>query len=181
MNNAPIIRKKTPSYRASQGVVLIVALVLLLALTLIGVSAIDSSSLQSQMSRNSLYARNLYQASLSEIQAQREKMRGTERLENIVKSPTQYVATSYEGISFDGPGLDLGAGSPNLLETDNNAAYTYSGYVVFSGEGPPPSGYSLKLYKGMNYEINIITQVTNTTSISNQTQGVKGPAPKDQQ
>jgi Tfp pilus assembly protein PilX len=54
-----IIQRTTSSYKRSEGAVLLVSLVLLTVMTMIGVAAIDSQTLQSQMARNSLFAQNL--------------------------------------------------------------------------------------------------------------------------
>ena len=169
-----MIERKTQSLNRARGVILLVSLVLLLAMTLIGVSAIDSSSLQSQMSRNTLYARNLYQASLSEIQAQHDAMSDLDYLETINGSSST-IPNSNLGVTTAGPGIALS--DADFITQDTTDPYTQSGFVVFSGTATPPSGYSLGLYIGMEYEINTISTVTNTNTASNQTQGLKRVAP----
>lgn len=172
-----MIERKSQSYRRSQGVILLVSLILLLGMTLVGVSSIDSSSLQSQMSRNTLYARNLYQASLSEIQAQHERLNtdNGSGLGKINNSPTEFNAGAYEGITTTGPGIALT--EADMETADATDHYSQQTFIVFSGNSPPPSGYSLGIYIGKSYEINAISTVTGTSSVSNQTQGMKRVAP----
>lgn len=163
-----MINRKTSSYRKSQGAVLIVSLILLMVMTLIGVSAIDTSTLQSQMTRNSLYARNLYQKSLSEIEAQYNKMKGSQYLTNV-------LTASPLPNKDDNPGLEI---ADSAVETyDATDPYSQSVVVSFSGNGPPPSGYSLGLFIGKNFEIDSTSSVTGTGSESDQTQGLNYPAP----
>jgi type IV pilus assembly protein PilX len=173
-----MIERKTQSYRHSQGVILLVSLILLLAMTLIGVAAIDSSSLQSQMSRNSLFARNLYQASLSEIQAQHREMDDLDYLESIHGSATE-IPDTITGITTTGPGLQIA--DVGILTRSATDPFDQSANVVFSGTSSPPSGYSLGLYIGMSYEVNAISEVAGTSSQSDQTQGLKRVAPLAQE
>lgn len=160
--------RNTAHYRKSQGAVLMVSLILLLVMTLIGVAAIDTSVLQSQMTRNSLYARNLYQKSLSEIEAQYEKMKGSQYLSNVL------TASPLPSKDND-PGLEL---ADTAVETYSaNDPYSQSVVISFSGNGPPPSGYSLGLFIGKHFEIDSRSTVTGTGSKSDQTQGLNYPAP----
>lgn len=137
-------------------------------MTIIGVAAIDTSALQSQMTRNSLYARNLYQKSLSEIEAQFKKTNDLEFMTEIMTGE-------------DIASLDNDAGIEVLesdLETyDPNDPYSQSLTFTYVGEGPPLSGYSLGLYVGRNFEIDSISIVDGTGSESDQTQGLNYPAP----
>ena len=152
------MQRKTPSLQRSQGATLIVALVLLTAMTIIGVAAIDTASLQSNMARNSLYAQNLYQKALSEIQAQYEQLRGVD-----------YLAKARRvGIALNDSGVETSvSGDP----------FTQSVEIDFIGDGPPPTGYSLGIYISKNFEIDSVTSVTGTGSVSDQTQGLGYPAP----
>ncbi len=160
------------NYNYSQGATLLVTLILLLMVTLISISTIDTSSLQSQMSRNSLNARNVYQASLSEIQTHYKRLQkdtGTE-LNKIAHSSNLYEASNLKGITLPGPGIHI--------PVSKNQKMTQDVYIVFSGDSHPPSGYSVDLYTGKNYEINVISTIPNTKSESNQTQGIKRIAPR---
>ncbi len=167
------------SYHRSQGVILLVSLILLLAMTLIGISAIDTASLQSQMSRNTMFARNLYQCSLSEIQAQHRLLnRDVNELIKINTSDTEiqsYSEGGSKGITTTGPGISK-SGS-DLETSDNNCADEQSAAIVFAGNAPPPSGYSLGIYIGKAYEVNSISTVAGTSSQSDQSQGMKRVAP----
>lgn len=177
-----MMQRKTHSYHRSQGVILLVSLILLLAMTLIGVSAIDSGSLQSQMSRNSLNARNLYQKSLSEIQAQHERLNRDSGVElgRINNSTTVFVPNAVEGITnttANDPLHGVAIAETDLITASAADNYDQSALIVFAGNSPPPSGYSLGIYIGKSYEVNTIATVSGTSSTSNQTQGMKRVAP----
>lgn len=171
-----MIQRKAHSYHGSQGAVLIVSLILLLIMTLIGVAAIDSSSLQSQMSTNSLKARTLYQASLSEIQAQYKKMIGLVYLESIKNSDTPILESEHIGVTTTGPGLVIAEGA--TITQGGGGNFTQSANLVFSGENNAPlSGYDLNTFGVYSYEINVTTTITNTSTVSNQTQGLQRAVP----
>lgn len=164
-----IHRRTTPSYHRSQGAIIIVALVMLLIMTLMGVASLDTTSLQSQMARNSLFAQNLYQASRSEIQAQYIKLQGLAYLESVMTSTfTDNNANLFTGITL----------SDTQAEThDANDAYEQEVTVVFTGDGTPPSGYSLGLFVGKNFQVDSVATVVDTASESDQSQGLNYPAP----
>ncbi|ARN75474.1 hypothetical protein BST96_15970 [Oceanicoccus sagamiensis] len=154
---------------------MLVCLVLLLAMTLIGVQSIDSSQLQSQMANNSLHKQNQYHWSLNELRAQ-EKALDNPLYISAVTASTLEVPVSRSISSSDSRGLVL---SDSDMITRNTAdAYTQSGAVVFSGDSVPPPGYSLGTYIGKDYEINIATAISDTSSKSDQTQGLTRIAPK---
>jgi type IV pilus assembly protein PilX len=159
--------------QSQQGAVLIVSLVLLLVMTIIGVAAIDSTQLQSQMARNSLFAQNLHQASLSEIQVQDTKLKGTAYVEQITISTTDILATDYKCITSNGVGVTYNTGT----SASAGIKYDQSGAVTFIGNAPPPSGYSLGTYIGKRYEICAISEVPGTSAKSEQTQGLTRVAP----
>lgn len=163
-----MIQRRSASHHKSQGAVLLVSLVLLTAMTIIGVASIDSATLQSQMARNSLYAQNLYQKSLSEIEAQYEKLKGSDYLTSILTAVTTIGPDNDPGISIT---------DANVETHDVNDAYTQSVSVAFTGNGPPPSGYSVGIFIGKNFEVNSVSTVTGTGSTSDQTQGLNYPAP----
>ena len=163
-----MIIPKTTSYKHSQGAVLIVSLILLLVMTLVGIAAIDSSTLQSQMARNSLFAQSLYQKSRSEIEAQLYNIQDLAYLKVLMTSTYSLGGKTYIGIYL----------KDTQVETyDPDDAYSQSAQLIFKGNGTPPSGYSLGLYVGKNYEFNAVSEVTGTGSISDQTQGMSYPAP----
>ncbi|MEE8056241.1 MAG: PilX N-terminal domain-containing pilus assembly protein [Pseudomonadales bacterium] len=172
-----MIERKTQSYRRSQGVILIVSLVLLLAMTLIGIAAIDTTNQDSKMARNTLCARNVYQISLSEVQAQHARLNSDDGLVlgSINNSTNSFSNLDSIGITVAGPGTYLPDSS---TETGDPAdPYNQEVYIVFSGNQPPPSGYSLGIYIGKGYEVNSMASITNTSCNSNQTQGMKRAAP----
>lgn len=158
-----------------QGAVLMVSLILLLVMTLLGIAAMDLSQLQSQMARNSLLSQHLHQIAFSEIQTQIKALANPDYLHSVTTSTTTLEALQYQGLSKDGVGLTL---TDSLSATHNtDDSYTRSGAIAFIGNTAPPSGYSLGLYLGKNYEIYIVARSTGTESASKQTQGLNRIAP----
>lgn len=165
-----MIQRQTASYHHSQGAILVVSLVLLLIMTLVGVAAIDSSQLQSQMARNTLYAQNLYQADLSEIEAQRQELLGLDYLTKVKTAPP----LSNPDPDLDGtPGLDVA--DANTITHDGSDPYeltfvvSYAGKALVSGENWEN--------KGLIFRIDGVALIPDTGSLSDQTQGLKYPAP----
>ena len=174
-----MIKIKHCRYHRSQGSVLVVSLILLLVMTLIGVAAIDSSSLQSQMANNSLKAHNLYQASLSEIAARSgSKMQDLEYLSQL-RNSASVINNTELGVSTTGPGFTLT--DSDCLTQNTHDAFSQSGFDVFSGStGSPLTGYSLNDYQVFNYEVNAISVMTGAIATSNQTQGMQRAVPAGQ-
>ncbi|ARN72842.1 PilX N-terminal domain-containing pilus assembly protein [Oceanicoccus sagamiensis] len=152
-----------------QGAVLIVSLILLLLMTLLGITAMDSSQLQSQMARNSLQSQTLYQYAFSEIQQQFKALENPDRLKAVTHSNKVILVSAYTGLSIDGVGITITG-----HEKDN---YTLSGAINFIGITAAPPGYSLDLYNTLNYEINIVAAQNHSHSKSDQTQGVSRVIP----
>ena len=157
-----------------QGAVLMVSLILLLVMTLLGIAAIDSSQLQAQMARNSLLSQRLHQIAFSEIQAQTTALENLDYVHSVTTSTTAPEALQYQGLSSNSMGLTL---VDTLSATHDSSLYTLSAAIAFIGNTAPPSGYSLNLYVGKNYEIYTVAKSTTTQSASRQTQGLNRIAP----
>jgi hypothetical protein len=161
---------------SQQGAVLLVSLILLLAMTLIGVAAIDTSTLQSQMSRNSLEAITRYQIALNEIQGQYYDMFSWEKREDIIKSNVDAAANPAGGITYAGP--TIGVADADMITHNGSDPYDLAGNLVFTGESTGAvHGYSINQHRILSYEVNIIATLNGTSSDSNQTQGVSHTAP----
>ncbi|MBL4826882.1 MAG: hypothetical protein JKY66_04080 [Spongiibacteraceae bacterium] len=161
-------QRKTPSYKGSQGAILIVSLVLLLVMTLVGIASIDSSSMQSQMSRNSQFAQTLYQISRSEIEAQHELLKGIVYLSRVMESSFTEGLDTYIGFELTDSYVEI---------PDPKNIYDQAVRITFTGDSTPPSGYSVNTFTGKDFEVTPVTQVNGTGSISDQTQGMTYPAP----
>ena len=167
------MKQLTTSYQKSRGAVLIVSLVLLTAMTVAGVAAIDNSTLQSQMARNSLYAQNLYQKSLSEIEAQFLNLQRSSYLERVAVSGTPVGPDNLPGITM--------TDNAEIGTHDENDIYgqTVSIYNTGTFDATPPPGQSFGIFSGRSFEVNSIATVNNTNSTSDQTQGVVHIVPKE--
>ena len=172
-----MMQRHTSSYQHSRGAVLFVALILLLAMTIIGVAAIDTTTMESQMSRNSQEANNRYQYDINEIEGQIHYATvSSTYLENIVTSTTTINASSYIGVSKTGKGLKLTESSN--IATTKPTNYTRHGYAVFQGFYTGAfHGFSLGKNKQVPIEFNIITTLDGTNSKTDQSQAVLFPAP----
>jgi hypothetical protein len=170
-----------PKSKAS-GATLLVCLILLLIMTMLGVSVIDNSSLQSQMAKNSFFSRDLYQRTLSEIEAQRRKM-GTDSdyLTGVVTSSTTLSTSDYKGLSQDAVGSTIADSGivtrddADNIEQEGAISYLDITYGVFAPEGFDIAQGGSESYGAMNFEVNIVSTVKDTGVISNQTQGLMYP------
>ena len=109
--------------RYQEGATLIVSLILLLVLTIVGISTIESVNLQSLMARNSQFQVESYQVALSEIEAQLEAL-------EVDLGPLTDAVTE---------GTETRTGDDIVMQPDHfdqTVIYTYA------GEGLPPPGYS---------------------------------------
>lgn len=167
--------KRCPQ-KNQNGAILIVAIVLLLAMTLLSVSAVDGLSLQSQMARNSIESQTLYQISLSDIQHQFNRLRDPRFREHVRASS---AITDNPSASQQQSGIRLTERDMQPLQ--RSIQYDRSGKIVLmQGDTAPLSGYSLNGFPVHHYEIHIVTRLPGTSSESNQTQGVAHVAPPHQ-
>ncbi len=141
------------------GAALVVALVLLLVMTILGVAVVDSSNLQGNMSRNSQFRVHSYQVALSEISAQLQDIEN-----NIAALDDALVNGTVNRVGGD------------IFMQPANFAQTVR--IDYIGEGMPPPGYSVDTYVGRIFEIDSRAQVNNTGIFSDQTQGLNYAGPK---
>lgn len=144
--------------RHQEGATLIVSLILLLVLTIVGISTIESVNLQSLMARNSQFQVESYQVALSEIEAQLEAL-------EVDLGPLTDAVTE---------GTETRTGDDIVMQPDHfdqTVIYTYA------GEGLPPPGYSVDIYVGRLFELNSRAQMDNTGIFSDQTQGLNYAGP----
>lgn len=178
------------SYQRSRGAVLVVALILLLGMTILGVSVMDSSSLQAVMSRNSLEAQRLYHTNLNELQAQYEESDDLDRRESIrngLDDISEALNSGGLSTSESGSGLamtETGSASDhrNVLTSSPSDSYTQTGYATLTRAGAAPlHSYSLSRFSVMDYEVNMLTKINETVSVSDQTLGFAHAAPLGQE
>lgn len=162
------LNRNTKPIKNSRGAILLVSLLLLLVMTLIGIGAIDNSLLQGNMARNSFESRSLYQRALSEIEAQYQKMQALPYLEKA-EEMTSVIGGDISGMNI----VDS-----QTQTYDPSDSITQNAELKHLGNGPPPSGFSVELYIGKNYEIDSTAEIAGTGSLSSQTQGLTYPAPR---
>ena len=135
------------------------SLILLLVLTVVGLSAVENVALQSRMARNSEFKVETYQIALSEISAQQTMLQ-----EDITPLDTALA---------DGT---LNQGEGDIVMNPGNVTQTVS--YDYVGTGVPPEGYSVDIFVGRHFELNSRAQVNNTGIFSDQTQGLNYAGPK---
>jgi len=142
-----------------QGATLLVSLVMLLILTLVGLSAVENVNLQTHMARNSQFSIHSYQIALSEIRAQ---------LKDLETDIAPLNAATINGTE-DRLGDDISMQPDKFTQT---VSYEYI------GEGLPPTGFSVDTFVGRIYELDSRAQLDNTGIFSDQTQGLNYAGPK---
>lgn len=141
------------------GAALIVSLILLLVLTVVGLSAVENVALQSKMARNSEFKVQTYQIALSEIAAQQTQL------------------------AVDLAPLDTALDDGSLVQTGDDIVMqpgdvTQTVSFDYVGTGVPPEGYSIDEFVGRHFELNSRAQMDNTGIFSDQTQGLNYAGPK---
>ena len=142
-----------------KGATLVVSLVLLLILTLMGISASENVNLQAHMARTSQFQIHAYQIALSEIKAQ------------LLVLDTDIASLNSAAVN----GTDAQTGDEIAMQPQHfNQTVGYA----YMGEGLPQTGYSVDTYIGRLFELNSRAQVNNTGVFSDQTQGLNYAGPK---
>lgn len=142
------------------GAVLIVALVMLVVVTLLGLSSINGVSQQLKSSLALQDKQEAYQLSLSEIEAQLGRTQTADgELDTSLFIEPMNSATQTFSLS------------PNQLVMIDNE-FTQEVRVDYRGAGAPPSGYSIGIFSGQRFEIDSDATRVNSQVESNQTQGV---------
>ena len=175
-----MIQRRTTSFRRSQeGAILLISLLLLLGMTIIGVAAIDSSTLQSQMARNSGIANVRYQITVNETEGLTRKIAlDSVYMTSITKGTT--IPSTPVGVTKSGPGLVItDTQTINPLPTaDLTDEYSQMAYAVFQGfEGGAYHGMSIGDVNKAPIELNVISTLNGTQSKTDHTRLVIFPAP----
>lgn len=170
------MKQSMKSASSQQGVTLIVALVLLLIMTVVGLAATDSSKLQLLMSRNAQLQQGAYQLALSEINGQ------VDTYDNDITLLMDAI-TTLEVV--DGGGAVTQQAGVLILSTvdiemndiasDENMEQVVE--LSFTGDGTPPSGFSVGSFVGKTFLVNSNANVGATGIGSSQSQGLNYAAP----
>ena len=118
-------RTDPPRFRTQQGAALIVGMVLLVVLTLLAISGMNTATTELLMAGNEKYQENAFQAAETGI----ERTMATAAFNPAAMPPP------------DPPQVDLGDGSD------------YEAIVVPRGSSPPPPGYSIGTFGAEHFEI----------------------------
>lgn len=163
----------TPNRKSQQGIVLIVSLLILLVLTMLGISAISNTSMEERMSNNFQQSMVAFQASESTISD--VIMNGDET------SPSYSNAVDANGVSDD-PLLNarnagIGAtttvtynANPNNLM--NGVAVSTTATISYQGQMVCPLGSSISDVTCDSFEISTDTTVNAATTGQSHVQGI---------
>lgn len=140
--------------QGEEGFALVLALVLLTALTILGVSAITTSNLDLKITRNLRHLEQARYASMAGGEHARQLMLkgqipdttgvsyfGSDDIEN----PTDYYIDNDPGTT------DIPDGEMLHIGNDNNGAYQVN--VVWISCGGPPAGYSIDKYHSSFFDL----------------------------
>lgn len=149
--------------RSSRGMTLIVALVLLLIMSIIGVASVDNGAMQAKMSRNNRFSVEAYEIALSEMRAQYDS----------------FVAQTYSAVITDTVNdQTMNVTTFFMAPIYNDSTLEQTLTLEYLGAGAPPSGYSVNSFTGHRFELNSQARFSGTGTFSAQTQGITHIAPK---
>jgi len=159
-----------------QGATLLVAMILLLVMTLIGIGAGDTATMQLQMSRNSQFEQEAYQIALSEIDSQYKSY--TDDLSVLTTALNNYAASdNTDDITQDG--VEPLTGAELLMAAEAAAAgAVQTAELAYVGDGAPPTGFTLGSFVGKRFDLNSEATIANSSIGSSQTLGMNFAAPK---
>jgi type IV pilus assembly protein PilX len=157
------------------GAALLVSLIMLVILTIIGVSSIEDITLQSNMTRNSQFKMQAFNTALSESEAQVPRLL-TEivLLQNAMNDPNNTVAipdTDFVMASSSNPfdqSVDIIYMEPSTDAGDD---------TNFSQGSAVAGGYSMGSITEAAYDMNSVATLPNSGSKSDQIQGLRYTAP----
>ncbi|MDZ4263377.1 MAG: PilX N-terminal domain-containing pilus assembly protein [Pseudomonadota bacterium] len=163
-----------PDKKSQQGVVLIVSLLILLVMTMIGISALSNTSMEERMSNNFQQSMIAFQASESAIA--QTIMKGDE------VSPSYSKVRDTNGISADPllSALDAGLNTTTTTLTYNGdpgshlrgATLSTVTTVSYQGENVCASGTSIGTTTCLRYELRSDTKIAASTTGPRHIQGI---------
>lgn len=178
-----------------QGVALLVGLILLLALTMIGIVAVRSSTQQGRMALNYQQQAQTFQSAESAIRLIMAQLQGspgtnlslaimnTDLLSNALATapnPALSAATATPPALPSGAANIVASTAASSGVGYNSNANVYSTGICGDGTSlcPMMSGFSLGKYTAFSFEINSVATQPATMAQSNNVQGVVFVAPK---
>lgn len=166
--------------RTQSGATLLVAMMLLLAMTIMGLTAVRVTTQQQRMAANTQYQNLAFQAADAAIRKVMAEVRGLAPVPAYLPPNTNILVDS-----FTGPRLRC-APDPASTPTGGCAANTTTGIVSsaivsYSGQFETP-GFSMNVsnrgFVGHRFRIDATGQLAGTTAISLQEQGMERIGPR---
>jgi hypothetical protein len=153
------------SMRSQQGFVLIVSLLILMVITMIGVTAVSTSTLEGRMAHNLLHSMYAFQAAESAIE-------DTIRAGNPF-DPDYVIAVDPTLIAFNTAAATVYNPPMAVYQAPiTNAIITAPSTVSQSGPGNVCPGYSAGEYMCIPFLINTIATIDTSNASANHIQGV---------
>lgn len=148
-----------------KGATLLVALILLLIMTIVGIGASQVSKMQYQMARNTQFELDMYQLALSESNAQA----------NVLNDDNTFVDNNTDNQSVV-PMADAAL----KLETKVGTKVDLKSDFQILGSGDAPNGFSLdgkRVMQTIVFKFDTESKIKSSTIRSNQTQGLSMLSP----
>jgi len=147
-----------------QGAALIIGLLILLVMTVIGVSALNTTTMDSRIASNVQNANVAFQIADSSGNETRTGVRADEIIKDCAIAKDQLATPTTHDVSHN-----------NL----NNSQFESDSAVKYTGQTTPPEGFSLDEFAGYGFDVDSTGQVAGTNTAVTIKQGlVKGPYPK---
>jgi len=141
-----------------QGSVTVIALMILVVLTLLGIMATRTATIDVRIAANEIsYKQNFYVAEAGVFREALEIGRGNYPVTNISSA---YDLADQDGLLPNPPGGTL----PGDVHTFNNIAYDF--VVGYLGFFLPPTGYSVIHFSRYDYGVNAQTPVPDTVTVT---------------
>ena len=161
--------------KQQSGAVLLISLVMLLLLTIIGVSSVDDMTLQSNMTRNSQFKMQAHNTAYSESNAHFldlvQVFEDTQQIDLL-----QEVQTTTTKV-FDPSGLHMASASNPFKQT---LSINYTGAAGALVTRNVSQMMEAGAYEVQRFEYNSVAWLPNSGTRSDQLQGISYPAPKDE-
>jgi type IV pilus assembly protein PilX len=154
------------NYKKQQGAVLLVSIILLLVITIIGISAVNSSGIKTQVAGNSIYTMLVYQGAESALAKTASDSDLFNLAEALLKSPGSHTVDA----AFYLPPENIAAGGTLI----SNADISYDG--IFGC--PAASGMATSTTIDCQiFKVDAVSRLKLTNARDRHIQGIAIPAP----
>lgn len=161
--------RHTISANSQYGATLLVALILLLIMTIVGIGASQVSKMQYQMARNTQFQLDMYQVALSENNAQIK----------VLNSNNKLIEDSlgvFSDQNIDADDLRMSEKISGVKKTKAELVSTFK--MLGKSNAPQGFSYGSKVMDSTVFQLETNAKIPNSSIKSNQTQGASILSPK---